>query len=453
MKCKFCNAINEEDAVYCIYCGKPLEGKSVCPACGVENELDARFCKECGSKLLKIKPKKAQMEPSSSKEKGLNIAHLVLKIVALCMAGFIILFSFGACFSPFATLLGKGLGMFDFIKEIKKFRPRPAGTYGADFYFISHMLPHVIGLCGVCIALAGCIGAIVYGSIKAILTGIKKQIPNLDKVGIFATCSLLLGMSLVGLFFFYSYSTTSDSFSTSTIRSMNYGAVVSAAVGISIAWFFLNYNAHFVLDLIKGMSKKEIINRAFKLGELIFLIVILFNLGSTFLTFVRIEEGVSGIKSIYTSGMSVVDFFTEISGSIYNKTDDLRFDFSTSSVATGYYIAMVAFILFLIIVVAGISIIYIRMRSADKQKASPITAIPLVGMALVELIITLVAITEFSKTGGVLEMLLGGFENYKTYVGSSIIVFVIFSILLLDLEVAWFIIDKKYQDKKEVNAL
>ncbi|MDE7213181.1 MAG: hypothetical protein K2N42_01210, partial [Anaeroplasmataceae bacterium] len=110
-------------------------------------------------------------------------------------------------------------------------------------------------------------------------------------------------------------------------------------------------------------------------------------------------------------------------------------------------------ILFLVIVVSGVIICYLKMRMKDHKKANLATTIPLVGMAIVELVITLVAIKEFSITDGVFEILLGStYEEYKVTIGSSIIVFLIFSILLLLLNIAWIIVDKKVKDNKEAIA-
>ena len=260
MKCNFCKSENEDDAVYCIYCGKRLDEKLFCPSCGVENELDARFCKECGADLLKTsKSEPTKKTTSNSKEKIVNMVNLIWKIVAVSVSAFIILLTFGACFSPFAVYMKKGLGLVGYIKAIKAFKPRPTGTYGADFYLLSNLLPFIIGLCGVCIALAGCIGAIVYGIIKAVRAGLNKQIPDLGNVSLLATCSLILGMSLNGLLFFVNLSGIYGSMS-----SMTYGVFVLVASSLGITWYLLNYIAHFVLDLLKAMSKKELINCAFK---------------------------------------------------------------------------------------------------------------------------------------------------------------------------------------------
>lgn len=445
MNCKYCNTVNDEDAVYCIQCGKKLDGKLICPSCGSENEDDATFCEKCGKKLVKTEHK----NPSTSKEKGIKLTNFIFQIVSVSMSAFTILFCFGACFAPFMTLMGKGINLFDFIKQIQEVRLKPAGTYGADFYFLGTQLPNIICLCGICIALVGCFVSILCGSIKAIRFGKKKQIPNLDNIALLSTCSLLLGMLFISLSFI-SYNSSSELISSN--YSIGYGAIVLSAVSIGLSWYFLNYIAHFVLDLIQGLAKKEVINQAFKLGELVLLCVILFNLGSSFIVFVQKETSWIGSNAgTISTGMSVVSFFANLSSSIYSKTTDMTFIFADSKVAGGYYLAMALFIIFLVIVVAGLCLIWLRFKDNKKEKKASIgISSALVGMALVEFILTIVAKNVFAKAGGVLEFLYPvHYEDVKISIGSSIIVFTVFAFLLLALEIAWVVISKEMKDSKE----
>lgn len=435
MYCKYCGYENEEDAVFCIRCGKKLDGKLICPSCGIENEEDARFCKECGAELLKTSPKKSV---GGGRAKGISIGNLVLRIVAVCMSAFVILFSFGACFSSVIVFLGEkaeGAGLIDFIKDIKDFKSLPSGMYGADFYMLGHIFPDIICICGVCIALIGCSVALIYGIVKATMVGMRKEIPNLDNLSLLATCSLLIGMAFGSLCFMYSKS------SMSTVNSsIGYGSIFLAAASIGIAWYFLNYIGHFVLDCIEGLSKKDILNRAFKFGEAALFCVIIFNLGSTFLTFPGTGGGLS-------YGTSIVSFFAELSAAIYNETSNLSFIFSESKVAGGYYYTLALSILFIIIVVVATSLIFVRLRNTKKQaKASLVTAIPLVSLAIVELILTIVAIAVYSKPNGVFSYI---YINSDPHVGASIIVFTVFSILLLALEITWMVLNRVMREEKE----
>ncbi|MCM1131564.1 MAG: zinc ribbon domain-containing protein [Roseburia sp.] len=446
MNCKYCSTENDEDAVYCINCGRRLDEKLICSSCGVENDVDSKFCKECGHALFKSVPKC----DSFSKEHCLSLGKMVFKIIAASIAAFILLFSFASCFAPFLTLYGKGLSLFDFIKDLDAFKAKPAGTYGADFYMLGKILPDIICIIGISIALIGCTIALIWGGVKAILSGMKKKIPDLDCQGLLATISLLGGMLLSSLLF------TSNSSMTTIVSSaytMKYGGVVLAAVSVGLAWYFLNYICHFVLDFINGLTKKEIFNRAFKFGEAILLCVILFNLCSSFLTFVRTEEMWNGVQGKYTSNISIAALFTNLSQAVYNQTGDVDFVFATSSVAGGYYLTMAILITFIVILVVGVIFIFFRLKNTtNKIKASLGMAILLVVMAVTELTLTIVATHVFASKGGVFQMLMGQTESLSSQIGASIIVFVVFSLLLLSLEIVWLIMNKNIENKKEIEA-
>ena len=46
VKCPYCGAMNEPEAVFCASCGNPI-GKTTCPNCGAELDPDADFCEVC----------------------------------------------------------------------------------------------------------------------------------------------------------------------------------------------------------------------------------------------------------------------------------------------------------------------------------------------------------------------------------------------------------------------
>ncbi|MDE6868129.1 MAG: zinc ribbon domain-containing protein [Clostridia bacterium] len=51
MECKFCGRELEDDAVYCFYCGKRLDGKKPCPSCKSLLPEDGIFCGKCGTRV------------------------------------------------------------------------------------------------------------------------------------------------------------------------------------------------------------------------------------------------------------------------------------------------------------------------------------------------------------------------------------------------------------------
>lgn len=50
-KCPKCNAVYDDNAVYCSKCGTELVQENVCPECGYELPENAKFCPRCGHKM------------------------------------------------------------------------------------------------------------------------------------------------------------------------------------------------------------------------------------------------------------------------------------------------------------------------------------------------------------------------------------------------------------------
>lgn len=51
MECKYCGTPNPEGAVFCMECGKRLDGMQVCPSCGKLVADEGKFCPFCGQRL------------------------------------------------------------------------------------------------------------------------------------------------------------------------------------------------------------------------------------------------------------------------------------------------------------------------------------------------------------------------------------------------------------------
>ncbi|MDF2699925.1 MAG: putative rane protein [Haloplasmataceae bacterium] len=51
IKCRHCNAENDDDAKFCDTCGKPIVNHKVCSQCQAKNELEATYCNKCGTRF------------------------------------------------------------------------------------------------------------------------------------------------------------------------------------------------------------------------------------------------------------------------------------------------------------------------------------------------------------------------------------------------------------------
>lgn len=56
MKCSFCQTENDDNAVFCVSCGKRIDGKTVCPVCGALCEAGSTSCASCGAELPVTEP-------------------------------------------------------------------------------------------------------------------------------------------------------------------------------------------------------------------------------------------------------------------------------------------------------------------------------------------------------------------------------------------------------------
>ncbi len=63
MICGSCGKENPDGAVYCMSCGKRLDGKKTCPKCGKICEAEANFCPYCGASLTAPAPTATVLTP------------------------------------------------------------------------------------------------------------------------------------------------------------------------------------------------------------------------------------------------------------------------------------------------------------------------------------------------------------------------------------------------------
>jgi predicted RNA-binding Zn-ribbon protein involved in translation (DUF1610 family) len=78
MKCKKCNAENNEENKFCIECGSELifEKRAVtkfCPSCGFKNIKEAAFCSNCGNSFSHRKTDSSHRKEGSRKKQGKHV--------------------------------------------------------------------------------------------------------------------------------------------------------------------------------------------------------------------------------------------------------------------------------------------------------------------------------------------------------------------------------------------
>ncbi len=115
MRCLYCGCENEDDALFCERCGKPIEklqqGRSFfCPECGTENDADALFCEGCG---MKFRDDAAVERTKGKKSKAPVIAAVILVLVIACVGG-------GAFFIHMKSESGRSDTAKEDVKEAEK---------------------------------------------------------------------------------------------------------------------------------------------------------------------------------------------------------------------------------------------------------------------------------------------------------------------------------------------
>ena len=78
MKCKKCNAENNEDNKFCIECGAELifeksHNTKFCPSCGFKNKKEAAFCSNCGNSFSQHKAGSSRKKEASRKKSGKSV--------------------------------------------------------------------------------------------------------------------------------------------------------------------------------------------------------------------------------------------------------------------------------------------------------------------------------------------------------------------------------------------
>lgn len=74
MDCKYCNTANPDEAVYCMNCGRRLDGMAICSACGKKTPGEGSYCIFCGTPVAAY-PRAAFVHPAAAKPAAAKTAQ------------------------------------------------------------------------------------------------------------------------------------------------------------------------------------------------------------------------------------------------------------------------------------------------------------------------------------------------------------------------------------------
>ena len=451
--CSSCGAKNSMDAKFCKKCGTSLNTKKVCPNCGIENKKEANYCKACGTKL---NGKAGQTEKG---QKKIGTGRLILSLISLRMCTFILVLCFNSASRDFlkvrkmqSNLVGvldeSDINLFNVIKNISNIR-KNSGTITIDSFGkivlgsygkAAFLIPNIVSLLGILTAIIGCIVAIVLAIIQIVKSTVKRELPNLERYAIMSTGFLLAGLIVVSL---SNFEMNSYYYDETYKISFQFGPVVLAALCIGIIWMFISHIAEIVFRYIENCSTTEIRDRIFKVVEGALLLVLLFNLSSSFarITFVLDESSALSYKFsslVYFRCAYIVAGLYKMNNGSFPKE-------LTQS------LVMSPILLVFLLVFIGFGILFFIRRFAKKNNEAPkpslCCGIVFMSIAVLLLILTCIAAPMIYKESALLQLLTLNsadlVDNTSSMVSANIIVFVIFAGALLALEfVGWVLFIK-----------
>ncbi|MDE5855893.1 MAG: zinc ribbon domain-containing protein [Anaeroplasmataceae bacterium] len=441
--CPSCGEKNSKEAKFCKACGKPLEVKNICPSCGLENKEVANYCKACGT-------------PLNKKRTG-NVAHLVFKIVSLCLCSFIILYCFAATFTNFMSSRGYGttimglldnadLNLFQVIKNISNVHDNSVVHNLGSYAMAGYLVPNIVMLFGILTAMIGCSVVLIIAVVRSIQTGIKRKLPNLECYSVLATGFLLVGLVIVGL---NHLKLNASSFEGSISIGYSYGAVVLSAICIGIIWMLVYPIVQLVFRCIEGCSISEIRDRIFKMAEAILIIVLVFNVSINFAKIYVNHEEVNLVLQ-----MSSLEYFN-YAYCLAGFTKVFQESLSKEQIQS---LVMSAILVAFMIACVIISLIFFIRRGAKKKEETPRASlccgIVFMVMSILFLILSCIAAPMILKDVTYLDLIMGSSSEeitkiLKTTISNNVIVFIVFSSALLALEIVWTVFNAKKGDSKE----
>lgn len=165
MNCKSCGKENAENAVFCKYCGKRVDGTKICPVCKNQIDEDSEFCIHCGARA---DGSDLQRSPVAQETVFTTVSHsaaiawrpVAAKVAAIAVAAialFTLVFVFFTGVQASASVSGSsattgydvfyffGKGYKDYNKTIETFEKYNGTTQLTGYFKASQLMPLIFG--------------------------------------------------------------------------------------------------------------------------------------------------------------------------------------------------------------------------------------------------------------------------------------------------------------------
>lgn len=383
MQCKFCNAENAKDAVYCQDCGKRLDGKVECPVCrkftneakycsycgaridgkkvckSCGTEYEGAFCPNCGEKqpvkATPVQSKRAEGEVTASSAGGwkkiLNVISTSLLLTAV-VASLIFVFFIGVTadgIESVGSLVGSAnlsaeTGIFDYFG---KAYDNIDAILKTDYVMVgaAGIIPIILGTLVAAATLITVVILAIISIVKLVnkLLG-KQDVKNAGKYSLAAVFAYICGAAAMSAINYASVSARSQSYPAENISiftSFN-GATVA---GVVIALVFLGCAvACKIATMGKTLAEKPtIIKLSFTAAAIVLLAVALSFASQSAASLEMSQNGTKVSAGLFASGLAamVAGSFRQPSASVASQ---VYASFSLFTVAQAVELALLVLI-------------------------------------------------------------------------------------------------------------
>lgn len=405
MICKNCGTENPDESLFCIHCGKRLDGNKVCPSCGATCPEEALFCNSCGRKIVKDEngeePVAAESQPQSvpaaPKEKkdtfekvksAFDLSGGICLMVAVLFA-FVFVFCMGitatastkSSMSSVAASASETKMMWEYfcnayveLGETLELMPSYSGYYEAANY-IPIVLSTVV-CAGTLLSVLICtiIAAIKYGR------HFKNPQINYAKPAIAAVLSFILGATA-----FLMINSTSMSFSSSIKVSITYSDATLAGIILGAIFLWL-YCASRVVMLGKELvTKKAIVNFVCTIVGILFVSLTAAFAASPAISFKEVGSSSNSVGLSFCNSNMLISY-------LYPNPDGLNTETLTNFITTYVTSALAQGVQIALLVLAFILLIKRVSGVGNNAKSCLGLSIAMIVLAVVYLALTCVAI-------------------------------------------------------------